>query len=62
MWVAFVRQFAAAVIRHMHRMAGHWHVSGFEGRAVVRQKPRGKKRLERVMVTVEGISPGDSKP
>lgn len=49
-------QFAAAVIRHMHRMAGHWEISKLRGRAVIRQKPRGQKRVERVFVTVPGIS------
>ncbi|KAL8428562.1 hypothetical protein Efla_003333 [Eimeria flavescens] len=49
--------FAAAVIRHMHRMAGQWDVTAFEDRTIIRQKARGQKRVERVFLTVEGISP-----
>ena len=58
LFFAFSFQFAGAVLRHMHRMSGGWKAEEIEDRLIIRKNPKGNKRVERIIVSVEGLNKG----
>lgn len=51
-------QFAAAVLQQFHRMVGHWEATEIGERLAIRKKPKGRKKEERVILSVEGLQKG----